>query len=196
MRLFSPGLIAESGISFTRWRTIPLHGKVVVKDGDIVEAGTVIGYINPYGNATTHNVANELDISPFDVSGVLLKQEGDVVFKGEVIAQARGLFNRKEFVAPEDGVIERVSRYTGWVTIRGLPIPILAGYPGIVERIVPESGVSIRSQGVLIQGIFGIGGYVCGPLQLVPHDLILDACDMHPRYEGAVLVGGAKVTLF
>lgn len=196
MRLFSPGLISENAVSFERLRTVPAHGKVVIKEGERVDWDTVIGYVNPYGNATTYNLARDLDISPFDVKDVMLKQEGDMVFRGEVIARVRGLFNRNEFTAPEDGVIERVSRYTGWVTLRGLPMPIHAGYPGVIKRIVPESGVYIRSQGALIQGIFGIGGCVSGPLKLLPIEkATLEDGDVKPQYEGSILVGGAKVTL-
>ena len=196
MRLFSPGLITESSVSFNRLRNVPVHGRVVVSEGDEVEADTVVGFFNPHGNATTHNLARDLDVSPFDVPDVMLKREGDVVFKGEVIARVRGLFNRGEYVAPEDGILERVSRYTGWVTIRGLPMPIYAGYPGTVERIVPESGVYLRSQGALVQGIFGVGSTVSGPLELIPsHIQVLDAVDVLPQHEGAILVGGSKVTL-
>lgn len=196
MRLFSPGLIAEGCVSFTRLRGVPVHGKIVVQTGDIVEANSIIGFFNPHGNTTTHNLARDLDVSPFDVHDVMLKREGDVVFKGEVIARVRGLFSRGEYVAPEEGIIERVSRYTGWVTIRGLPMPIYAGYPGVVERVVPEAGVYLRSQGALIQGIFGIGGSVSGPLEMLPFHLqTLDTVDAHPQHEGAIVVGGAKVTL-
>lgn len=196
MRLFSPGLITEGCVSFSRLRSVPVHGKIVVQTGEMVAADSVVGFFNPHGNTTTHNLARDLDVSPFDVHDVMLKREGEVVFKGEVIARVRGLFSRGEYVAPEEGVIERVSRYTGWVTIRGLPMPIYAGYPGIVERIATESGVYLRSQGALVQGIFGIGGCVSGPLEILPEYLHnLDTGDVYPQHEGAILVGGARATL-
>lgn len=196
MRIFSPGLMTSPQTSLTRLRPVPIHGKVIVSEGEEVEANTVLGYYNPHGNITTLNLARELDISPFDVLDTLVKREGDVVFKGEVIARLRGLFSKREFRAPEDGVLERVSRYTGWVTIRGLPMPIHAGFPGVVEKIVPEEGVTLRLSGANIQGIFGIGGLVSGRLDVVPDSQfrVLDNEDVSSNYEGAVLVGGARVT--
>jgi hypothetical protein len=175
---------------------VPLHGSVTVYAGDTVQADSVIGQMNPQGNMTTHCVARELDISPFDVPAAMHKAEGENVFRGEVIARARGLFSRKEFVAPEDGILERISPYTGWITLRGAPMPILAGYPGIVERVLADQGVWIRSQGALIQGVFGIGGKVAGPIEVldVEADTCLTAEHVLPSHEGSILVGGARVT--
>jgi hypothetical protein len=175
---------------------VPLHGSITVSVGETVLADTVIGQMNPQGNMTTHCVAHELDISPFDVPAAMLKRENDAIFRGEVIARARGLFNRKEFLAPDNGTVERISPYTGWITLRGAPMPIVAGYPGVVERVMADQGVWIRSQGALIQGVFGIGDKVQGPIEClsVEPNKCLTAEHVLPSHEGAVLVGGARVT--
>lgn len=197
MRLFSPGMVCHPCTSFVRLRYVPLHGAITVSVGETVQAEAEIGQMNPQGSMTTHCVARELDISPFDVPAAMLKREGESVYRGEIIARARGLFNRKEFVAPDDGIIERISPYTGWITMRGAPMPVLAGYPGVVEKVAPGQGVWIRSTGALIQGIFGIGGSVKGPIEILPVDA--DTCLMPEHivssYEGAIVAGGARVTL-
>jgi hypothetical protein len=170
---------------------------VEVKEGEVVSASSVVGYFNPHGNTSNYYMARELDISPFDVPDAMLKKEGEAVYKGEVVARGRGLFNRKEFYAPEDGILERISEYTGWVTIRGLPIPIYAGYPGIVDKISPEKGVFIRSSGTLLQGIFGIGGPVSGRLEVLPVGCleVLEPEHVLTSHEDCIVAGGARVSL-
>jgi len=79
MKIFPPGLIASRGVSFTRLRSVPGHGSIVVKEGEVVSGPSVIGYFNPQGNTNTYYLARELDVSPFDVPDVMLKKEGDSI---------------------------------------------------------------------------------------------------------------------
>lgn len=197
MRSYAPGLVCEPYGCFTRFRPVPQHGSIVSRDGDRVVADSVVGYFNPQGNMTNHCLARELDISPFDVPSAMLRKEGDRVMKGEIIARARGLFNRKEFAAPEDSVLERISPYTGWITLRGQPLPILAEYPGTVARSIAGQGVYIDCRGALVQGIFGVGGRASGRLELsqAGPESVLTPEHAIPEYEGAVVVGGARASL-
>ncbi|MGI6358942.1 MAG: hypothetical protein ACOX2K_09675 [Bacillota bacterium] len=196
--LYRSGLIVRSSIRLQKLRRIPITGQILVKEGEQVTADQLIGYLNPQGYLLSINLASELGISPFDVPDAMLRREGSVVRKGEVIATHRGFLGAsQDYASPENGVVESISPYTGRVTIRSHPLPIRANYPGQVERIVPGEGVIISTQGALIQGSFGVGGFLRGPMVVVAQSesTPLTPDLVKPEHEGCIIAGGCQLGL-
>lgn len=195
--LFRSGLVISSSVQLEKLRRIPSTGQILVKEGDLVMEDQLIGYLNPQGYLLTINLASELGISPFDVPDAMQCSVGQAVRKGEVIASHRGFFGTQDYASPENGIIESISPYTGRVTIRSHPLPIRANYPGFVDRIAPGEGVFISTQGALIQGVFGVGGYLRGKMVVVTQSESMPLTPelIKPEHEGCIVAGGCRLGL-
>jgi hypothetical protein len=101
-------------------RMLPLPGEVLAEVGDVVEPSTPVARIalRP-GIPWVIAVAGHLGIPPGELRSRMTKTVGDKVKAKENIAVVdRGLYGRKEYNSPVDGVIEDISEVTGRVTIR------------------------------------------------------------------------------
>src|SRR5262249_6421021 len=109
-----------------------------------------------------------------------------------------GLF-RSEARSPIVGTVESVSRVTGQVILRERPSPVevTAYVDGTVVEELPGEGVVIETEGAYMQGIFGLGGEVHAPIRIAARspDTVLDADAIVPDLAGAIVVGGAQLTL-
>jgi hypothetical protein len=178
-------------------RRLPLPGEVRVGVGDRAEAADVVASTQLPGNVRTVNVVNLLGITPQEVPHCMLKQEGDSVQEGELIAQSRGIWGlfKSSCKSPTSGVIESISHITGQVLVRqpAIPVEIHAYVDGVVVETIPEQGAVIECRGALVQGIFGIGGEGRGQVRVLAEgpDAALTASDIPDACAGAVVVGGA-----
>lgn len=197
MDFFSAGLVAHPFTTVERLHYIPRFGRITVEVNEEVRAGDVVGYLNTRGQLTSIDMARELDISPFDVRDSMTKVEGEPVAKGEVIAMHRALFGSRICRAPIDGIIERISSYTGRVMIRGYPVPVKSFISGTVAKVVPGEGVLVKGRGAYVQGIIGIGGEVTGEIVSIDKNdsLILTAEDIKPEHRSTVLVFNGTPTI-
>lgn len=101
-------------------RKLPLPGEVLVSVGEAVQPATPVAKIalRP-GIPWVIAVAGHLGIPPAELRSRMMKTVGDKVKTLENIAVVdRGLYGRKEYKSPVDGVIEEISELTGRVTIR------------------------------------------------------------------------------
>jgi len=198
---YTPGLkVTEHGWA-RKERRLPLPGRVHVEVGQAVRAQEVVASTELPGSITMVNVAAEMNVGPEEVPRWMVKQPGDAVTAGEVIAEARAFFGLMHSLcrSPVDGVIESVSAVTGQVAIRGAPTPVeLTAYlDGTVTHVYPDEGVVVETPCALVQGIFGFGGETYGPLRMAvsgPHE-VLDADSVDEAFRGAIIVGGALATL-
>jgi len=180
-------------------RVLPISGEVLVSSGEKVEARQVVARTFMPGDVTPVNIANQMSLSPSEVAGAMLKNVGDPVTKGEVLARSKGMFGffKTEFAAPTSGTIESISDVTGQVMIRGaaLPVQVLAYAGGTVVDVLPQEGVLVEADVAFAQGVFGVGGEAFGPLKVVcaspSEDLTPDR--ITPDCKGAVVVGGARI---
>jgi len=183
-------------------RRISTHGEVLVEVGQMVEPDTLIAH----GTVQSQDIHElrlhrSLNVDPEDVRNHILKHEGEVVEKDEVVALARSFFGRQTRMArsPIYGTIEAFSGSTGRMMIRGHPVPVevYAYIPGKVTSIFPEEGATIETQGYRFNGLFGVGGETHGELTLAVDsgDEPLTSAEIKPEYSGKVLVGGSVVTL-
>ncbi|EMR73094.1 hypothetical protein MCGE09_00114 [Thaumarchaeota archaeon SCGC AB-539-E09] len=187
-------------IQIKKERILPLSGTVLVKEGDRVSFDTIVAQAFTPGEPEIINAAPKLNVLKPRLNDYMLKQVGDKIVKGEIIAQNIYLFGlMKKFVyAPFDGSLENISKYSGRVIVRGAPIPIdvKAYVPGIVVEVIPDQGVVIETTASFIQGIFGIGGESFGEIHMITEtvDEPITGEMITSEHAGKILVGGSIVT--
>lgn len=197
---YTPGLKIKKLLTLRKTRELPIHGKVHVKEGDIVDYDTIVAEMEMPGEPHIVKANLLLRVDAKDVGEQMLKGVGDEVKKGEVIAQYFALFGliKRYVMSPIDGVIESVGA-SGWVTIRTPPVfvDLKAYIPGKVVEVIPDMGVVIETNATFIQGIFGVGGESHGTLRVLvdsPED-ILTAEMITSKEKGSIIVGGSYITL-
>ena len=196
---YTPGLKVKEKLLVSKQRILPLKGDVLVKPGDKVTPDDVIARTELPGNVVPINVANKLGIPPEDIHMVMLKQVGDLIDEGELIALSKTLFIFKNPChATIGGTIESISTITGQVLQRGDPSPVevKAYLAGEVTKVYPNEGVEVQCVASFVQGIFGIGGETNGPVQVAVADntVVLDETLIDADMAGRVVVGGSLVT--
>lgn len=197
---YVPGLKVTDHAELKIERRLPLKGSVVVAKGDTVSWNTVVANTFLPGSVELVNAAAKLGISPEEVPQAMLKSEGDQVSKGETLARSKGFWGlfRSNLASPISGTVESVSEVSGLIVLRApsVPVEINAYVDGIVEDILPEEGVIIRTSAAYIQGIFGIGGETAGEICIFTEDpdKELQIERLSEAYKGKILVGGALVT--
>jgi hypothetical protein len=168
---YTPGLVVAADVAVRKVRRLPMKGEVLVAAGQRVSGDDVIARAELPGELTTVKAVEALGVEPNEVAEAMIKQIGDTVARGEVIASVKGLFGlfKSEVHAPIAGTIEYVSEVSGYVGIRAAPRPleVRAYLDGLVAQVIPEEGAAIETRAALIQGIFGVGGERRGPLRMI-----------------------------
>lgn len=196
---YTPGLKVTERMTHRVRRVLPIKGDVLVSKGDRVEAEQVVAQTFMPGDITPVNMANLLSMPPGDVKECMLKGEGDMVKKGEPIAQTKGIFGmfKNTVTSKYEGEVETISDVTGQMIIRGekIPVEVKAYLAGEVVEVIPEEGVIIESDVAFMQGIFGVGGENYGNIRMAAksHDQELVADLITPDMKGCIIVGGARV---
>jgi hypothetical protein len=199
--IYTPGLKVSSQTVFRKERRLPLRGDVLVGVGQTVKAEDVIARTELPGNVQTMNVANKLSIVPEDIERHMAVKLGDWVEKGEVIAETRSFFGlfKAKCKMPVAGTIESVSGITGQVIIRekAIPVEVNAFVDGKVVEVFEGEGVLVETAASFVQGIFGVGGEVSGPLHAVAGrpDEVLEPGQITPDMKGKILLGGSLITI-
>jgi hypothetical protein len=197
---YTPGLKVTKSIKITKERILPLSGIVLVKEGERVTFDTIVAQAFTPGEPEILNAAPKLNVLKPRLNEYMLKQAGDKIVEGEIIAQNIYFFGliKKYLYAPFDGTVETISKYSGRVIVRGDPIPIdvKAYVPGTIIKVIPDQGVVVETTASFIQGIFGIGGESFGEIHMITEtenepitgDMITS------EHAGKILVGGSIVT--
>ncbi len=197
---YTPGLTVAERTVVRKVRRLPIAGRVLVQVGQTVEADDVVAETSLPGEAVALKAADRLGIPPEDLPSAMLKREGDGVTKGEVLARTRGLFGlfKSEVTCPLDGTIESVSKITGQVILRGVPVPLQkrAYARGRVVAVQAGESATVEVVGTFVQGIFGVGGETTGVLEVLASnpDEVLDAPRIGAAHAGRIIVGGGLVT--
>jgi hypothetical protein len=198
---YTPGLKVKRATSVEKTRLLPIPGEVLVKENDATDFDTVVARAEVPGKPTFIRVNEVLNIEPEIVPTFMVKNVGDKVEEGEIIARYTpfwGLIKRFA-MAPATGTIEAISDATGQVVVREPPVPVTikAYISGNVAKVIPERGVDIETPAAFIQGIFGMGGEKHGELLVIAESKedVLTPEKITPSHGGKILVGGSLVTL-
>ena len=198
---YTPGLKVSAGTIVRKQRRLPLKGKVSVHVGDSVNATDVVARTDIPGIIQTVKVAEVLGLEPPEALALLKVKEGDEVTAGQIFAETKSFFGlvRSECKTPFTGRVELISSATGHVGVRlpSKPIEVTAYVNGTVAEVMEDEGVVVETYGALVQGIFGVGGERMGRLVMAvtSPEAILDESCISDQHAGAVVIGGAGVTL-
>jgi hypothetical protein len=194
---YTPGLAVTERTVVRRRRVLPLPGTVLVNTGDRVRSDQAVARAELPGKVYPINLANQLSIAPDEIKEYLVKKEGDLVQKDEILAENKPLIKwfKTEIRSPITGRIESLSMVTGQVLLREPPriLDLLAYIDGAVVETIPQQGVVLEANCSLVQGIFGIGGEVWGELAVAvssPNDPLAPA-HLRPDMKGKIVVGGS-----
>ncbi len=115
------------------------------------------------------NVARHLDVWPAMVRMYLRYREGQRVEQGAILAASPGSGGMDYAYAPATGTIERVDVHNGLVYIvRPQQVTRVTAYlSGEVVDIIADEGVVVRGEGLVIKGVFGLGGENYGELMVL-----------------------------
>jgi hypothetical protein len=194
---YTPGLAVAERTIVRRRRLLPLPGTLLVKIGDPVRSDQAVARAQLPGKVYPINLANQLSIAPDEITDYLVKKQGDVVQKDEILAENKPLIKwfKTEIRSPVAGTIESLSTVTGQVLLREPPrvLNLLAYIDGTVVETIPQQGVVVEAACSLVQGIFGIGGEVWGELVLAVKspDEPLGPVHLTPDMKGKIVVGGS-----
>jgi hypothetical protein len=201
MGSYTPGLKVTAEATLRFERRLPLTGSVDVKVGDRVSFDQVVARTDLPGRVDMVNLASKLGVDPSELPSILLKKEGSGIEKGEILAYSKGFFGffKSPYPAPFTGSLESISKTTGQVIMRTPPRPIHidAYVDGVVEEVEKDQGVTVKTYGSLIQGIFGLGGETSGILQILvdkPGDEI-GPSDLSSEHTGKALVVGRHASV-
>lgn len=198
-RSYTPGLKILSRTKIVINRLLPMKGTIHYKVGDLVKAEDVIASTEIPGNVQMENVAKKLNVEPENVPECMLVELDELIKKGQVIAESKGILGlfKNQLQSSIDGTLANVSEITGQAILAEPPIPIEvdAYVSGKIIEIISEEGVIIETEGVMVQGILGVGGENRGELIVLTHspedeltqEMIL------PEHRDKIIVGGAFI---
>jgi hypothetical protein len=148
--------VIRSQATIRRTRTLAYRGRVTRQVNDRVAADSVVAEATVPQGYRLLQVDEALGVSRRSAHNAMLKQIGDVVERGEVIARTKGL-RKREYLVPVGGQIVDIAE--GQVQIEAMPqrIELLALYPGLIADVIPARGVVIETTGSLVQGTWGYG---------------------------------------
>ena len=174
-----------------RERLLPVPGRVTARMDQKVSPLDVVAEAHFGQEHLLIDVAHTLGIQPEAAQRLIQLKPGEMVSKGETLAQRKGLF--PQIVrAPCNGLVILVG--SGRILMEageGL-FELRAGIPGKVTRLIPEHGVEITFSGALVQGVWGNGQLGLGlmmPVVNAPEELLsLNQIDVSLR--GSILLAG------
>jgi hypothetical protein len=178
-------------------RRLPHPGEVLVRAGQRVEPDEVIARAYLPGTPQIVNLARALMIAPSLVERAMVREVGNKVGQGEVLART-GRIGGRVCLAPVSGIIVAVDSETGYVTIAPDPLTyeMQATVRGLVMEVTPGQGVRIETPAAQVYGAFGLGQERSGVLQLLvtdPSEPILPE-KVDARSANAIIIGGSGIT--
>lgn len=176
-----------------RRRVLPTAGELLVHRGDRVIPTDTVAQCSVAGQVRVIDVASALGVDTAKAARQMQVSVGDHVEAGDPLAKPSVLsWPGIGIVAPFDGTVQDVG--DGYIFLRQDPQPhsLHAHIPGEVVETYPHRGVSIRTTGAYVRGVWGTGGEGEGVLVVRAPDAAqpLGWEQVSLRHRGAILVGG------
>jgi hypothetical protein len=178
-------------------RRLPYAGEVLVRQGQRVEPEEVVARAFVPSTPQIVNLARALTIAPALVERAMVREVGNKVAQGEVLARSSRVGGRT-CISPVSGKIEAVDSETGYVTISPDPTvyELQATVRGLVMEVIPNLGVRIETPAAQVYGAFGFGSERSGVLRLLVTDpsepIRPEMLDARSAY--AIIIGGNGIT--
>ena len=169
--------------------------------GDSVKADDVVASTEIPGNVQMLNVANQLNVEPENVPECMLVKLDESINKDQIIAESKGIFGlfKNKLKSPIDGTLANVSDITGQAILSepAIPVEVDAYTSGKITEVIEDEGVVIETEGVMVQGILGVGGENRGELVLLTSspDEELDKHMINEEHTGKIIIGGSFLNL-
>ena len=175
-----------------RTRTLPVSGRVVARVGQKVSAADVIADASVPSRHILLDIRRGLGVNSASAAEkAIVRQEGNKLTKGDVIAESGGMFSRI-VRAPADGEIVSISAGQVLLRVQSTMLELKAGMSGTVVEILPERGAVIETNGGLVQGVWGNGRVDSGLLLVLAKqpDEELTRARIDVSMRGAVALAG------
>ncbi len=124
--IFTPGLKVAEDTVILKDRRLPIEGELLVELGSQVTADQIVARTRLPGKIYPVNVANQLGVAANRLKTYMIKDVGDSVSEGEIIAKTPGIMGlfKSESTAVVSGTIESISTISGEVILQADPIPV------------------------------------------------------------------------
>lgn len=190
--MFADVVRIASIIDIQRTRELSVPGQVLVKEGDQVHTEDVIAEATFSSGVTLLNLSMALSLTPDEVEAHIVREIGDELEEGDVVAQRVGAIPRL-VRAPADGRLVAVNDGQAVLATENSHVHVKAGLMGSISEIIPEYGAVIQTQGSLVQGVWGNGKVGEGVLS-IPADYWtspLDEAALADVESGQLLAAGS-----
>ncbi len=191
-----PLLVRESDLRIER--RLPMQGQLQVKTGDRVEPSTIIATGERAARPILLNVARALEVAPGESEERLIKQPGQPVEAGEIIAKRRRGLRTQTARSPIAGTFIRFDPLIGTALIRPVTsrVELAAHVGGVIEEVEQGWGVTICVFGSRFFGAVGVGEDTFGVVKLIAGDRQrpLGPEQIDSRSARAILVVGGAVS--
>lgn len=174
-----------------RERLLPVPGRITARVDQKVAPLDVVGEANFSETHIFIDVARELGVRAETANKLVRVKAGDIVAKGEVIAQRGGL-SPQAIRVPVNGRVIMAGAGQVLLETGDETFELRAGIPGVVTRQIAERGVEITFNGALVQGMWGNGRIDIGlmlPVFTTPEEP-LTTRNMDVSLRGSVLLAG------
>jgi len=174
-----------------RHRELPVPGKIIVRQGQKVEALDIIADAILAPEHLMLDIARSLNVSTEKADDLIQRAAGETINKDDLIAGPVGITQRV-VRAPRSGRIVVAGDGLVLLQVNSTPYEVHAGMPGTVTDLIPDRGAVVEATGALIQGVWGNGQTEFGLMQTKlesPDDqLTTDHLDVSLR--GSIILGG------
>ncbi len=191
MRVILPIAHVTPSAIIRRERRLPAPGNITVRVNKRVKASDVVAEAEVGNRYALVDISRALGIPRDRVPEVLVREVGDRLDVGDVIAGPIGLA-RRMVRAHAAGRIVHIADGRALIQERGRRLQLPAGFAGTVMSSDGSQQVTIETAGALLQGVWGNGRQGFGALNLVGEGpggrLQTDLLDINLR--AAVLVAG------
>jgi len=189
--MLAPVVQISSITKIRRHRELPVPGKVIVRQGQKVEALDIIAETVLSPEHIMLDIARSLNVSIEKADTLIQRAAGETINKDDLIAGPVG-FTKRVVRAPRSGRIVVAGDGLVLLQVDSTPFEIHAGIPGTVTNLIPERGAVVEAAGALIQGIWGNGqiefGLMQSKLEAPDDQFTTDHLDVSLR--GSIILGG------
>ncbi len=182
-------------INIERVRHLPYPGQVLVREGEMVHPDDIIAEASLFADLQVVDVALGLGVPPSTAQQYLVRNLGEALDEGDVIAKLEGRLPRLVRVLAKGTFLEFIEGKAIIATGHS-KIQLKAGMRGFVKSVLPEQGVIIAVEGSLLQGAWGNGKIAEGVLRVLdPTSEDSLASDMIKEIEPGLVIASGVCSL-